>query len=419
LPRLEVLSANVRVGVDALRIHPARTLLSVLGILIGCAALVATMAVSDGLMEFARRQVLRETSVQVVSIGPRTRVYRDGRWVPVWDHPLFTVADARDLRERLPEAAAVTMMLSGRSTARYRGVQHHASVVLGNASLLEFGNQAVGAGRFFSELEVERRLPVVVLNFALARELAPMRDPYAMVGQEVHVRDRARRVVGVMAPTELEDTERPSFSLYAPIAAAGALLEPPSAGRFAPAILALAPSVESVDALEDAASDWLSRRYERRRERVEVTVGREQLRQVEQGFLLMKLFVGALVGISLLVGGVGIMNVLLASVAERTREIGIRKSVGARRADIYFQFLTESVAIALVGAAAGLLIGFLVAAGVTGLFRMLAHVPVQPVLSPGSVMIAVVSSSLVGLAFGTAPARSAAELPPVAAIAHE
>jgi putative ABC transport system permease protein len=113
------------------------------------------------------------------------------------------------------------------------------------------------------------------------------------------------------------------------------------------------------------------------------------------------------------------MNVLLASVAERTREIGIRKSVGARRRDIRVQFLTESVAIALIGALAGLACGFAIAGGVTLLFRAVARIPVEPVLTWGSVLIAVGASSVVGLVFGTWPARRAAELPPIAALAHE
>ena len=415
----ETFVADVLVGMDALRIHPMRTMLSVLGIMIGCAALVTTMAVSDGMMKFARDQVQRETSVQVVSLGPRTAVYRDGQWTPVYDHPVFTLEDARALREQLGVAQSVTMVLSGRSIARYRGVSQRASVVLGNASMLEFGTLEVGAGRFFSEMEVNARQPVVVLNYALARELAPMRDPYAMVGEQVYVRDRARRVIGVLEATELEEVDNPSFALYAPIAAAPALLDPPPSGRFAPEIQLLAPSVETVDELREAVSDWLSRRYARWQERVNVVVGREQLRQVERAFLILKLFVGALVSISLLVGGVGIMNVLLASVAERTREIGIRKSVGARRVNIRTQFLTESVGIALTGAAAGLTIGFAAAWGIAAIFRLLAHVPLSPVLSLTSVTIAVLSSSLVGLVFGTYPARRAAELSPVAAIAHE
>ncbi len=419
MSKRETIVSNLRVGVDALRIHPMRTLLSVLGIMIGSAALVATMAVSDGMMAFARDRIQRETSVQVVAISPRTSAYKDGQWVPVHDHPRFTAADARDMREQVPGASAVSMVLSGRALARYRGVKHPAVVLLGSSSLPDFGTLEIGAGRFFSETEASNKLPVVVLNYALARELAPMRDPYDMVGHQVYVRDRARRVVGVVLPTELEDTENPSFSLYAPIDAAGALLDAPAGGRFSPTIQLLAPSVESVEDLRDAAEDWLSRRYVRWKDRVRVTVGREQLSKVEQGFLLLKLFVGALVGISLLVGGIGIMNVLLASVAERTREIGIRKSVGARRADIHAQFLTESIAIALVGAAVGLLVGFLVAAGVTAGFRHLVRVPVYPVLSAGSILIATLSSSLVGLVFGTYPARRASDLPPVAAIAHE
>src|SRR5262245_2247756 len=145
----ETFVADVLVGMDALRIHPMRTLLSVLGIMIGCAALVTTMAVSDGMMQFARDQVQRETSVQVVSLGPKTAVYRDGQWTPVYDHPVFTLEDARALREQLSVAQSVTMVLSGRSLARYRGVSQRSSVVLGNASMLEFGTLEVGAGRFF------------------------------------------------------------------------------------------------------------------------------------------------------------------------------------------------------------------------------------------------------------------------------
>ena len=262
-------------------------------------------------------------------------------------------------------------------------------------------------------------VPVVVLNHALARELSPTGDPFAMVGQDIRVHDRTRRVIGVLAPAEFENRESPSFSLYAPIRAARATLDLPPNGRFAPSIQLLAPDVESVETLQESVIEWLVPRYGRWQDRVRITLAREQLSQIEQAFLLMKLFVGTLVGISLLVGGIGIMNVLLASVAERTREIGIRKAVGARSGDIRAQFLAESTAIALVGAGAGLCIGLLIAVGVTAAFRGLAGVPVYPVLSIESVLIATVSSSIVGLVFGTYPARRAASLSPVTAIAQE
>jgi putative ABC transport system permease protein len=412
-------AANIRVGFDALRIHPLRTLLSVLGITIGCASLIATMAVSDGLLGFARDTIRKQTSVQVIEISPRKAVFRDGQWVAVHDYPVFTAADAQALHAYVGPGSATTMTLSGQTTARHRGKRHYVHLSLGTAALPDFGGVDIAAGRFFSDVESEHNAPVVVVNHALAREFLPGRDPHHLVGKEIHVHDRRRRVIGILAATPFEDRENPSFLVIAPIGAARVLLDPPASGRFAPVIQMLAPTLESVDHVQGSIVDWVARRYPRWQERVNVTVRLEQLAEVEKAINLTKLFVAALVGISLVVGGVGIMNVLLASVAERTREIGIRKSVGARAADIRQQFLTEAVAIALVGAAAGLVIGFVVAAGVTAGFRQLAGVAIYPVLSVESVLIATLASSLVGLLFGTYPARRAASLPPVVAIAQE
>ncbi len=411
--------ANLLVGADALRIHPLRTLLSVLGILIGSAALVATMAVSDGLMVFVRDRVQRELSVQVVTLSPRLSRFEDGEWVPQHDYPVFTDADAEALLRHAPGVQSATLVLGGRAEVSHRGVRRHATVTFGTASLPEFGQMELGAGHFFSAAEAGNNLPVVVLNYALARELLPAGDPLSMVGREVRLERRTRRVVGVLAATGFENRDDPALAAFAPLRSARAILVPSPGRRLAPTIRLLARSLESVDSVEDNVRDWLARRYTDWPRRVTVSVGREQLQQVEQAFLLMKVFVGAIVGISLLVGGIGIMNVLLAAVTERTREIGIRKSVGARRSDIMVQFLAESVAIALAGAFAGLLLGLLLAAGVTALFRGWVGAPVYPVLSWTSVLVATLSSSAVGLVFGTYPARRAARLSPVVAIAHE
>ncbi len=413
------LAANIKVGIDALRIHPLRTLLSVLGIIIGSASLIATMTVSDGMMAFARGQIQQQTSVQVISIGSRTTDYRGGQWVPIPDYPVFTLADVESARRGIPGLAGATMLLSGSANARYRGVEHRVSVTLGTADLPSFAVVDVGAGRFFSAIEAAHNAPVVVVNYALAREFAPGRDPFDMVGENIQVHGRVRRIVGVLAKSKFEEPRNPEFALYSPIRGAEALLDPPASGRFTPVLQLLAPTVESVTAVRDGAIDWLARRYVRWPDRVRVTVGLERLAQVEQAILLAKLFFGALVGISLLVGGIGIMNVLLASVTERTREIGIRKAVGARGTDIKQQFLAESVAIAVVGTAMGLVIGLLLAAAVTAGFRYLVGAPVYPVLSPATVLLAILSSSAVGLIFGTFPARRAANLPVIAAIAHE
>jgi len=414
-----VLLENVKVGVESLRIHPLRTVLSVLGILIGSAALIATMAVSDGMMSFAREQVLRNTSALLVTVSPRTSVYQDGEWMPTHDYPIFTTGDAEALRRLIPGVDAAALTLGGRASASLGAVRCRAAVTFATAGLTEFQTRDLVAGRFFSEGEVARNAAVIVVNYALATELSSTRSPLMLVGRIVRVNGRSRRVIGIQAPTGFEDRSDPAFQAFAPIRAASALLPTPAGASFAPSIMLRASTAEEVDDVRAAAIDWLSRRYPRGQDKARVIVAAEQLHQVELAFLIMKTFVAALVGISLLVGGIGIMNVLLAAVTERTREIGIRKSVGARAADIHAQFVAESVAIALAGAMAGLVFGFTVAALVTAVFRYQLGAPIHPVLTVGSVLTATLSSSLVGLVFGTYPARRAAKLPPIEALAHE
>ncbi|MEO8450599.1 MAG: ABC transporter permease [Gemmatimonadota bacterium] len=411
--------ANIVIGFDALRIHPLRTMLSVLGIIIGSASLVATMAVNDGMMAFARGQIEQQTSVQVIAITSRTIDYQRGGWVAVTGYPVFGMTDADAARRDIRGVGAVTITLSGSSVARYRGVAHQVQAKLGTAELPEFEKIDLAAGRFFTGPEANHNASVVVVNYALAREIAPGSDPLALVGTDIQVKDRPRRVIGVLASNPYEEGRFPTFMVYAPLRAATAVLFPPATGRFTPSLELKAPSVESVMPLRDAAVDWLARRYARWEDRVRVTVGLERLAEVEKIFLLAKFFFGALVGISLIVGGIGIMNVLLASVTERTREIGIRKAVGAREADIRTQFLAESVAIAGVGTIIGLVLGLVLAVAVTAVFRMFVGASVHARLAPSTVVIAIVSSSVVGLAFGTYPARRAASLRPIEAIAHE
>jgi putative ABC transport system permease protein len=150
-----------------------------------------------------------------------------------------------------------------------------------------------------------------------------------------------------------------------------------------------------------------------------ITSSRQRIAQVSQAMLVFKMVMGAIAGISLIVGGIGIMNILLASVSERTREIGIRRATGARARDILVQFLAESVAITGVGSLLGVVLGLAGSVAVTALIRHLTGAPLEATFTWTSIMVAVDSAVLVGLAFGIYPALRASRLDPVEAIRHE
>jgi ABC-type antimicrobial peptide transport system permease subunit len=289
-------------------------------------------------------------------------------------------------------------------------------LTLSTASLVDFTGLPLAAGRFFTRIEEAHGSPVIVIGHRLAEELAGGHDAIWLVGRWIRVGSERREVIGVLAPPSTGD--EPDLVAFAPIRGGTALFLPGSA----PAVATLrlkAHSIESVDTLRVAAVNWLAERYGRNVEKLDVVVGTQRLENTKQAMLLSKLLLGLLAGLILTVGGIGIMNVLLSAVVERTREIGIRKAVGATRADIQAQFLVESVAVTGVGSAIGFGAGLLLAVIGTLVFRRWAGAPIYPVVHLSTALFAIGAAVIVGLVFGTYPARRAASLSPVDAIARE
>jgi ABC-type antimicrobial peptide transport system permease subunit len=187
-------------------------------------------------------------------------------------------------------------------------------------------------------------------------------------------------------------------------------------------LLVRAARIEDVLPVQSQVEAWADATEPRWRKNSLVTInsqGVERLRQINQGMLIVKLLMGSFAGISLVVGGIGIMNVLLAAVAERTREIGLRKAAGARRRDITVQFLSESVTISLAGAILGGVLGFSASSGITAFIRWRTSSPLYAAFTWQTFVVSLGTAIAVGLIFGVYPALKAAGLSPVDAMRYE
>ena len=235
--------ASVFQGLVEMTGNPLRTALSTLGIVIGVAALIATLSLTDGLERYARQQIETNTDVQSITVSSRTVEVLDGFPYPVSGFPIFGLTDAADLQRQLGATAEVTMLASGQAVIKSASALPHVSVVTAALSnYLAFGRKDLFAGRFFTDGESGRNAGVVVLSYKLAHDLSPSGDPASMIDHVVRVHGRPLLVVGVMTPYPGER----GFQAIVPVRAASTtfgLSEPVT-----PSIIVRAPAIESVEA---------------------------------------------------------------------------------------------------------------------------------------------------------------------------
>jgi putative ABC transport system permease protein len=395
--------SSLTVGYDALRSNPLRTLLSTLGVVIGVASLVAVLSLGDGLELFARQQIGETTSVQFIEVAPQTSVLVDGVRVPQSGYPVFTPADAERLFREVPGLSQVRLSLMG--TGRLMtGETVRGLIVVGTAGV-PYAPDSIEAGRWFTRQELAAGERVAIVSPRLS-EVAG--------GDSLLLEGQVWRIIGRM-------NGRPGDSLLrlmVPIGPAQQAMVRSEVPR-APTLLAKAARVEAVDSVRVRVEQWLAAQDTSWPATVRVSTNQARVQQARQAILVFKLAMGAITGISLLVGGIGIMNVLLASVAERTREIGVRRAAGARQRDILSQFLAESVAITTAGSLAGVLLGVTGAFGVSALIRSQTQADMFAAFTWGTAAVGVIAAVTVGFLFGMYPALRAARLSPIDAIRHE
>jgi putative ABC transport system permease protein len=409
-------SEIISTGINGLRTHMLRTFLTMLGIIFGVGAVIAMLSIGEG----AKREALEIINLMgAKNIIIQNLEYEEEKLESIREKsPGLSLKDFLSLKEGVPyiEHLSPQRLIKANFIRSLDADSEDARVVGTDARYPLTLNLLVDRGRFFDEHDNTSHANICVIGHQVRRDLFAFKNP---LGQRIKINQEWFEVVGTIlkkgkARGEIEGIEIESIAndIYIPINTAMKKFE---LQEYEPQLSEIAVTMEDPGFIRDAAVyiDKLLFRLHRETRDYKIVVPEELLRQTQETQRIFNIAMGFIAGISLLVGGIGIMNIMLASILERTREIGIRRAIGAKQIDIMSQFIAEAVFISLVGG----LIGIAAGAGISKVVGLYTHW--RTLISAFSIIISFGISVSVGLIFGIYPAYTASHLNPIEALRYE
>ncbi|MFH1523805.1 MAG: ABC transporter permease [Chloroflexota bacterium] len=401
-------------ALESLNANRMRSGLTILGIIIGVGAVIAMLAIGAGAQSTITGAINGiGTNLLFVVPGNMTQEIRNQR-------PL-TVMDAQVIADPLvaPDVAAVAYLIQGSAEVTSAGGKRTTNSIIGTTpEYFTLQNYTVTEGDFLTQEQVLGQASVAVIGPTMADKLFDRHD--GVVGEVIRIEGQPFRVVGLLESKGGGSFGNQDSSIVVPYTTAQARLIHRSGLNQIDELLVQSTSSDTVSLATDEVTQILRQRHR-------TPIGMDDFTILSQKDILsiattitgvLTIFLGGIAGISLLVGGIGIMNIMLVSVTERTREIGLRKALGARKRDILIQFLTESSLLSLFGGLIGIVLGWLISF-IVGRIAAASGTDLNPIVGINAILLATLFSTAVGLFFGIYPANRAANLEPVEALRYE
>lgn len=400
-------------ALQALRTHPSRSALTILGIVIGVAAIIVVMSLGQG----AQGLILG----QISGMGAETVIVQPGRGGFNVDTIYSRSLTTRDLEaiERsgnVPNLISTSPQVIVPEMVEYEGERYRPVIFGGDARIYsEIYEVGLSAGDFFYDSDVRQRSRVVIIGSELAEELF---GQSSSVGRNIRIKNRSFKVIGVFE----EKGSVFGFNLDQIVIMPWSTAQSLTGDNYFTEIVLLADSPENVDKMVFDVRSVLRDTHDLKpgeEDDFNIETQENLIGQIQAVITILTAFLGAVVAISLVVGGIGIMNIMLVSVTERTKEIGLRKALGARRKDILRQFLVEAVILTSIGGLIGVILGALIAWGASTILATTVDPKWSFIFPINAAFLGVGVAAGVGLVFGIYPANEASKKSPIEALRYE